>query len=125
MENEYCLKALIESCSAAFLCRSKEDVNKLADMVEKIYPSYGSFVIDHGREVCGSRYDDGIGIRIDNLNEYTIDIGHARIDWYRDSCHRMIVDVNNLRDSSEKQDFGEIETDGINIAEFLFGVTKS
>lgn len=118
MESHY-LKELILSENAAILCKTGSEVHLLADMVEKLFPSYGQFV--RNRASWLHVYPEGICVRIDRIIDTRhLDIGHSSYDWYK-AQGRLIVKFNELSDHYANADFGEFETNDAGMSSLLFG----
>lgn len=119
-ENAY-LKELIESKSSAILCRSEEEIETLAKLVDALFPGYGQRVLNHRQWLRSTKYKYGVCIRLDQIGKLSIDYGHSTREWYEGKGRSVIALPDVLRGGTPL-DFGEISSSAADIEMLLFGL---
>lgn len=119
-ENSY-LRELIESKNAAILCRSEEEIEALAKLVDTLFEGDGQRVLNHRSHLRSTKYMDGMCIRIDQIGKFRLDYGHSTREWYEGKGRRVIALPDILLGGSSL-DLGEIASDAVDFETLLFGL---
>lgn len=119
-ENSY-LRELIESKNAAILCRSEDEIEALAKLVDTLFTGYGQRVLDHRSWLGSTKYMDGMCIRLDQIGKYSLDYGHSTKEWYEGKGRRVIA-LSDILLGGSSLDLGEIASDEADFEALLFGL---
>ena len=112
MEKNYILQDLIRK-GVAVVCHNSEEVIKLGDWVEALYPGEGIYVKKYKNNLSIKEFGGEIAIRIQQWHN-GIDCGWDRPSYYK----RMGFDVITFTELN--CDFGTFDVDVDGIRELLF-----
>lgn len=113
MEKNYILQDMIKK-RVAVICRGSGDVVKLSELVEALYPGFGSRIICYKKSADSKEYGGEIAIRLEEYHG-SLDYGWDRPSYYK---RRGFVVVNLFELDC---DFGEFETNDMGMNGLLFG----
>lgn len=118
MEKNYILQDLIRK-RVAIICHSTEDVFRLSEMVETLYPGYGRRIRNYGGKPERALYLSGFAIRLEEYSCASIDLGYDSPAFY------VRKGIKTVEFSDLDCDLGEFDACPGEICSLLFGTIKA